>query len=183
MKIINLFLILTLIMSCGSRKTEKTNAESKSERKTEKVESEHQVKNTTKNVKDSVFIERKTEVTQEYKNQKQRQKTSKKKEYYENGNLKQETEIYTTESDQVDILKIENENLTSQSAKLQNENTSLQQEKALYIQEIEALHKKLKEKQTSRTAYSWYWWVLGSVIVWESIKRLLRWIIKRYLKV
>ena len=113
-------------------------------------------------------------------------KSLKKKTYYPNGTLKSETD-YTE-----NFSKIESENETLKSkinkqsemiTDLQSENKTLQRisdnqkitianerSKNAKSQSEKKESSKIKNKQTDRESYPWYWIVLGTILIWELLQ-------------
>lgn len=169
-----------LFTGCGSRKTD-TQKNEKQEQKTEtKIEYRDVVKEVVRTVRDTVYLEQKIEAKQEIQQQKQRQKTSRKKEYYENGTLKSESEENLTESEHINRLTLENDYLKSSAVALKEENEKLEKRESAYQAEIHSLKEKNKAKKTEREAYPWYYWIIGSIVAWEVLKWLLKFIGKYY---
>lgn len=113
-------------------------------------------------------------------------KSLKKKTYYPNGTLKSETD-YTE-----NFSKIESENETLKSkinkqsetiTDLQSANKTLQRisdnqkitianerSKNAKSQSEKKESSKIKNKQTDRESYPWYWIVLGTILIWELLQ-------------
>ena len=132
----------------------------------------------------------KTEEVKESTSQKSAAETSgkslKRKTYFENGTLKSETD-YTE-----NFSKIESENETLKSkintqsetiTDLQSENKTLQRisdnqkitianerSKNVKSQSEKKESSKIKNKQTERESYPWYWIVLGTILIWELLQ-------------
>lgn len=132
----------------------------------------------------------KTEEVKESTSQKSAAETSRKslkrKTYFESGNLKSETD-YTE-----NFSKIESENETLKSkintqsemiTDLQSENKTLQRisdnqkitianerSKNVKLQSEKKESSKIKNKQTERESYPWYWIVLGTILIWELLQ-------------
>ncbi|EKB56582.1 hypothetical protein [Bergeyella zoohelcum] len=179
-KIISLLLIASclLLINCGSRKID-TRKNEKQQQKTEtKIEYRDVVRESVRTVRDTVYLEQKIEAKQEIQQQKQRQKTSRKKEYHENGTLKSESEESITESVQINRLTLENDYLKSSAVALKEENEKLEKRESAYKSEIHSLKERNKTKKTEREAYPWYYWVIGSIIIWEALKIIVKYIIK-----
>lgn len=182
LKTISLLLVVSCLsfIRCGSRNTD-TQKNEKQEQKTEtKIEYKDVFREVVKTVKDTVYLEQKTESKQETRQQKQRQKTRMKKEYYENGTLKSESEENTTESELINNLILENDYLKSSAIALKEENEKLEKKESAYQAEIQSLKERNKAKNTEREAYPWYFWVIGSIVAWEVLKWLLKFISKYY---
>lgn len=170
--------IVMLLAGCGSRKIN-TRKNEKQQQKTEtKIEYRDVVRESVRTVRDTVYLEQKIEAKQEIQQQKQRQKTSKKREYYENGTLKSEMEESSTETELVHQLTSENKHLRLSVETLKKEKEKLEIKEANYQSEIQSLKEKNKAKKTEREAYPWYYWVIGSIIIWEALKIIVKYIIK-----
>lgn len=169
-----------LFTGCGSRKTD-TQKNEKQQQKTEtKIEYRDVLKEVVRIVRDTVFLERKSESKQEVQQQKQSQKTSKKREYYENGSLKSEMEESSTETELVHQLTSENKHLRLSVETLKKEKEKLEKRESAYQAEIHSLKEKNKAKKTEREAYPWYYWIIGSIVTWEVLKWILKFIGKYY---
>lgn len=180
-KIISFWLfsfIVMLLAGCGSRKTDTQKNEKQQQKSETKIEYRDVVKEVVRTVRDTVLLERKSESKQEIQQQKQRQKTSKKRQYYENGTLKSEMEESSTETELVHQLTSENKHLRLSVETLKKEKEKLEIKEANYQSEIHSLKEKNKAKKTEREAYPWYYWVIGSIVLWEVLKIIVKYIIK-----
>ncbi len=194
--------MLLMILSCGGRKS---TADISKEKKTENssvsivensvINSDLSKNTNTENATGSTTKEEKKETAKqeevkESTSQKSAAETSgkslKRKTYFENGNLKSETD-YTE-----NFSKIESENETLKSkistqnemiTDLKSANSSLQRisdnqkitigeersKNSKYQSENTEL-KKSKNKKTDREPYPWYWISIGSILIWELLK-------------
>lgn len=173
-----LWLMIVLLMilpsSCGSRKVDKQKQRTETAKQQEITEVKTEVKEVVKIVRDTIFIEKKVEMKAEANEQRQKQSTEKRREYYENGTLKSETENTTSESEVIHQLRLENDYLKSSVVALKEEKEHLAEELNKQEQKEESTQITEKSNKTERTAYPWYWWVLGGVIIWELLKFLWR---------
>ena len=173
-------------------KTEKTNV-STGEKSIEKrdltkdVKSEHSSEiSTIEKKKENTKSEHSKESSSQKATAETSGKSLKKKTYYPNGTLKSETD-YTE-----NFSKIESENETLKSKinmqsetiiDLQLANTTLQRisdnqkitisnerYKNVQLQLEKKESSKIKNKQTDRESYPWYWIVLGTILIWELLQ-------------
>lgn len=187
--------VFCLLLSCGSRsvKTAKTTEEThrKEEVKTqvkvvEKTQVESQKEVATIQVQEVVQESQKQATENEVR---QRAKVKKKTTYYPNGQVKSQTESTETESETIAKQRLEIDYLQSSVLALKEETETLKQENNTLIQEKETLSnevkelKKEKDKNTDREAYTWYWWVIGAVIVWEFLRILWKNYFKYLIKI
>lgn len=150
-----------LVLACGSRKSEVSKSETKAETKQTEAVNAIQVAEKKVFVRDTIYLESKTETKTETQEQRQRSKT--KREYYESGTLKSETN--ETESETITQLRLENEHLKSSTIALKEENKQLSHEVKRQSELNAKTEIKAKEKQTEREAYPWYWWVIGGFVL------------------
>ncbi len=168
-----------LLVACGSRKSEVSKSETKAETKQTEVMNAIQVAEKKVFVRDTIYLESKTETKAETQEQRQRSKT--KREYYESGTLKSETN--ETESETITQLRLENEYLKLSATALREEVEKLKQEEKR-ISELNAkAATKAKEKHTERKAYPWYWWVIGGFVLGLIFPWLLKWLGKFYMRI
>ena len=172
-----------LLLACGSRKSEVSKNETKSETKQTEVMNAIQVVEKQVFVRDTIYLESKSETKAETQEQRQRQKSKVKREYYENGTLKSESETNETESETITQLRLENEYLKSSTIALKEENEQLSHE-VKHLSELNAkTETKTKEKQTKRKAYPWYWWVISGFVLGVITPRLIKRLSKFYMRI
>ncbi|MFB9120999.1 hypothetical protein ACFFUE_07330 [Bergeyella porcorum] len=172
-----------LLMACGSRKSEVSTSETKAEtRQTEEVNAIQVVEKKVIH-RDTIYLENKSQTKAETQEQRQRQKRNTKREYYENGTLKSESETNETESETITQLRLENEYLKAQNRTLKSEFNSLDHKIIANKNNIDKWIKKVREKQTEREAYPWYWWVISGFVLGVITPWLLKWIGKFYMRI
>lgn len=172
-----------LLVACGSRKSEVSKSETKGETKQTETVNAIQVVEKKVFVRDTIYLESKSETKAETQEQRQRQKSKIKREFYKNGTLKSESETSETESETITQLRQENEYIKSSTIALKEENEQLSHE-VKRLSELNAkAETKAKEKQTERESYPWYWWVISGFVLGVIFPWLLKWLGKFYMRI